>query len=462
MKWTKIDKDVKIYDNIYGFISLNVIEANILQHPLFQRLKNIKQLGFAYFVYPGATYTRFAHSIGVFELCNRFLSSLKTNSGESISKDDEKNLRMAALLHDIGHYPFSHVMEKFFGLNHELNGKHVIESSDIKEYLQSNGYNVDDICSIITGEYTGKKKNDMFMRQILNSDLDVDRLDYLLRDSYYAGIPYGRIDLENITRNISIDDGELVIERKSIRSVDHFLNARMAMYDSVYTHKTSLAFDLMFNQLITNLKEENAEDFDIKLPNKFEDLEGFKFLDDNSVLARIYKFYESASKMAPKPPSIQKILPLCEAFLFRIPYKLIFEKSSFLAREKADRIKDAGTSKKRAESIRRFSIELEDWLAKNIDCSFTILYKKGKPVNFSKGFPAIALSSDPGCEKWKYEAIRVINEDGSKSFIHEETNSILFFLSGYELYTIRVFYIKDEKNEEIESMWKKYIAQEAS
>ncbi len=144
-------------------------------------------------------------------------------------------------------------------------------------------------------------------------------------------------------------------------------------------------------------------------------------------------------------------------------YKLIFEKSSFLAREKADRIKDSGTSKKRAESIRKFSIMLEDWLSDNRDYRFSLLHRKGKPVSFSKGFPAIATSStDPLGEKWKYEAIKVKNfKDGTKSFIHEETNSILFFLSGYELYTIRVFCIKDEKNAEIEKMWEKSLAQEA-
>ncbi|MHA1372252.1 MAG: HD domain-containing protein, partial [Promethearchaeota archaeon] len=345
--WKKVDKPKKIFDNIYGFIELDKDEINIVQHPLFQRLKNIKQLGFSYFVFPGATHTRFAHSLGVFHLTKELLKNINTNrlsNSFELSDDDARDICMAALLHDLGHYPFSHTLEKtFFNKKHELNTKHVLERSKINNYLEENGYDTQKIYNIISGEYVGIDNNDLFLRQLLNSELDSDRLDYLTRDSYHTGTPFGKIDINNILRNALVVNGELHFDSKSIRSIDHYLNARVSMYDTVYTHKTSMIFDLMFAR-ICELLDEHTNFSDI-VKSHDVNIEKFQFFDDNMVLSKFYEIFIALKRKNGLNKEESGLLNLIKRFLGRDPYKLIFEKSSFFIRERAFNVRDPEASK---------------------------------------------------------------------------------------------------------------------
>jgi len=458
--WTKLDKGLKIQDNVLGFIELNKEEASLVQHPFFQRLKNIKQLGFNNFVFPGATHTRFAHSLGVFELLKRIINSLKnqTDSDEkSIMIKYEKELKFAAILHYIGHYPFSHVMESYFDKKHEKNGKDLLKKSDIDEYLKSLSCNTEVIYNIITGEFAPSNKNEFFLRQLLNSDLDADRLDYLMRDSLHTGVPFGSIDLDNIIRHAVLTDGFLHFNKKAVRSIDHYLNARVSMYDTVYSHKTAIAFDAMFNRICDIIAREHIIPFQEIIRDDSVNMEEFFQFDDNYLLSTIHNLYRIYKQKSSRNPTEEKDFDLISDFLTRVPYKLIHEASSFLMRDNAEKIRNHEQSKKIAKRIENFKVDLDIWLEEDPIRSSIVLIKEGKPLVFSKGFPQVnSEDSSDDKAKWKIESIRIIDpKTNQKDYIHDVTNSIIFFLSGYALRSIKVYSKNRQYENEIKSLWEK-------
>jgi len=250
----------KIFDPLYGLIELNDIENLIIDTPLFQRLRYIKQLGLSHYVYPTANHTRFTHSLGVFHITAKICSILQQQNSNLFNDYIIKNLKMAALLHDIGHFPFSHVLEfnnndnnfnklpDFFKKTHEELGIYIINNSYIKDILKKDSdYNIDLINNLIIG-------NDIAYNQILNKiinwELDADRLDYLLRDSFFSGIKYGPIDLNYLINNYRIyKEKKLVINEKASRSIENLLIARFSLYDRLYTHKTSCFFEFLLKKI---------------------------------------------------------------------------------------------------------------------------------------------------------------------------------------------------------------------
>ncbi|MHA1793252.1 MAG: HD domain-containing protein [Promethearchaeota archaeon] len=457
MEWKKINKPIKIYDSVFGFIELNENEADIIQHPLFQRLKNIKQLGFSYYVFPGATHTRFSHSLGVFYLVKELISNINNNSPNKISKDDEADIRMASLLHDIGHYPFSHCLESFFSpKKHELNGKEILKESDINDYLLEKSYNTEKIFNIITGEYIGKDQNDIYLRQLLNSDLDCDRLDYLIRDSHNSGTPFGNIDVDNILRNAVIIKGELNFYNKAIRSIDHYLNARVSMYDTVYTHKTSMVFDLMFSRICEILQDLKLINFKDIIKGHYPILESFLFFDDNFTLSEIYRIYRFFKRKHNLTSEENGAFELIKKFLARVPFKLIFEQSSFFMRKKnADYVRDPEQNKKISNKINNFNDIFSEWLVTNQEARSKILHGKPSDIIFSKGFPQLAM--DPSeKDKTKFESIKIYDKVQDKSeYIFNCTNSIIFFLSSFSLTHTRIYADNTEFQEKIQKLWEK-------
>lgn len=224
-------------DPVHGFITIpHELIFDIIEHPYFQRLRRIKQLGLSDYVYPGAIHTRFHHALGAFHLMRKALSILKIK-GHKITEEEELAACTAILLHDIGHGPFSHTLELSLLANvrHEHISKIYMDKLNI-HFKQK----LDLAIEIFQGTY--KKK---FLHQLVSSQLDVDRLDYLTRDSFFSGVTEGSISYERIIEMMNVHDGNLVIEQKGIYSIENFIVARRLMYWQVYLHKTVLCVEQM-------------------------------------------------------------------------------------------------------------------------------------------------------------------------------------------------------------------------
>lgn len=238
---------LKIFnDPIYGFIQINDERIfDVIEHHYFQRLRRINQLGLTYLVYPGAIHTRFQHSMGAMHLMKLALQSLREKN-VSISDEEFLSTQVAILLHDIGHGPFSHTLE-FNLLNkisHEEIG-HIITQKINKDL----GGQLDMAISILKNEYPKK-----FLYQLLSSQLDMDRLDYLKRDSYFTGVNEGVIGTDRLIKMINVINDQIVIESKGIYSVEKFLVARRIMYWQVYLHKTVLAAEQLLIKIISRAR----------------------------------------------------------------------------------------------------------------------------------------------------------------------------------------------------------------
>lgn len=239
---------LKIFnDPIYGFIGIpNALIFNLIAEPYFQRLRRISQMGLSYLVYPGAHHTRFHHALGSMHLMQQAIQVLRFKSVE-ITTEEEEGLLCAILLHDIGHGPFSHAMEHSIveGVNHEHISLLFMEALNHK-YKGKLSTAID----IFKGQYPKK-----FLNQLVSSQLDMDRMDYLKRDSFYTGVAEGNINSERLLTMLNVLNGELVIEEKGIYSVEKFLMARRFMYWQVYLHKTGLVAEQLLIKILQRAKE---------------------------------------------------------------------------------------------------------------------------------------------------------------------------------------------------------------
>jgi HD superfamily phosphohydrolase len=243
----QINKLKILNDPIYGFISIpNPFVYDLIQHPYFQRLRRISQMGLSYLVYPGAHHTRFHHALGCMHIMQKAIEVLRFK-GVSISKDEENGLLVAILLHDIGHGPFSHAMEHSIveDVNHEA-----ISLLFMNKLNDEFGGKLSLAIQIFKGDYHRK-----FMLQLISSQLDMDRMDYLKRDSFYSGVAEGNISSDRLIQMMTVVNDQLVIEEKGIYSVEKFLMARRLMYWQVYFHKTSLVAELILTKVLKRAKE---------------------------------------------------------------------------------------------------------------------------------------------------------------------------------------------------------------
>jgi uncharacterized protein len=234
-------------DPVYGFISIPYdIVFDMVEHPYFQRLRRIQQLGLSSMVYPGATHSRFHHSLGAMHLMYRSLEVLKSK-GHSITEEESQAAILAILLHDLGHGPFSHSLEGVLvqGVHHE----HI--SMLLMQRLQLEfGKPVEMAIDIFTNQYPKR-----FLHQLVSGQLDMDRMDYLNRDSFYTGVSEGVIGYDRIINMLDVHEDNIVVEEKGIYSIEKFLVARRLMYWQVYLHKTSLVADLMLKNAVLRAKE---------------------------------------------------------------------------------------------------------------------------------------------------------------------------------------------------------------
>ncbi len=242
----KINKTKIFNDPIYGFITIpSPLIFDLIEHPYFQRLRRISQMGLSYLVYPGAHHTRFHHALGAMHLMQQAIEVI-TSKGTPISVEEQEALLIVILLHDVGHGPFSHALESTIieGVSHETLTLMIMQQlNTIFEGKLSLAI------QIFTGDY-----HRQFMLQLVSSQLDMDRLDYLNRDSFYSGVAEGKINSDRLIKMLNVVEDCLVLEEKSIYSVEKFLMARRLMYWQVYLHKTSLAAELMLLKLIERFK----------------------------------------------------------------------------------------------------------------------------------------------------------------------------------------------------------------
>jgi len=242
-----LNKKKIINDPVYGFISIPTdLIFDLIEHPYFQRLRYIKQLGMTHLVYPGALHTRFHHAIGAMHLMGMAVETLR-NKGHAISDDEEEAVIIAILLHDVGHGPFSHALEEMIveSISHE----------DISSMLMNKlnlqfGGRLTMAIDIFTGTYTRE-----FLHQLVSSQLDMDRLDYLNRDSFFTGVSEGVISSDRIIKMLNVKDDQIVVEEKGIYSVEKFLIARRLMYWQVYLHKTVIAGEQLLAKILKRSRE---------------------------------------------------------------------------------------------------------------------------------------------------------------------------------------------------------------
>lgn len=256
----------EITDPIHKYIPITDLEKKLIDTEFFQRLRKIRQLAGAHLVYPSAQHTRFEHSIGAMHLAGLAAESL-LNKGYITCKEDVESLRIAALLHDIGHGPFSHLFEEVLRekksnkINHEIIGKRIIKETIIIDILEKYGYDGDYVCKLSFGE-----SQKMFYDEIIAGSLSVDIMDYLPRDSFFTGAEYGKVDYHRLISSLEVlSNGHLGIDKSAINSLESMLISRYQMFKAVYFHKTVRAGEVMLlHSLISADKQLNFSNFTIE------------------------------------------------------------------------------------------------------------------------------------------------------------------------------------------------------
>ncbi len=374
-----------INDPVYGFITIDhPLILQIISHPVYQRLRNIHQMAFAHLVYPGAVHSRLHHSLGAYHLMCTALNELKGKNIE-ITAEEELGAKVAILLHDVGHGPFSHALENELiqdvhhetisillmrKLNEEFNGK-------LKTAID-----------IFTDNYPKK-----FLHQLVSGQLDVDRMDYLNRDSFFTGVAEGVIGYDRIIKMLAVQDGQLMVEEKAIYSIEKFLVSRRLMYWQVYLHKTVLAAEMMLVKIIRRAKELIAGGHPVKAasdelnffllhPGPENDiqqhLETFCRLDDHDVMATIKNWGNH-------PDKILAILSrsLVERNLFKVKLQAEPFENSFVA-EKTKQVGDMLGINEKESSFFVFTGETTNTTYDPADERINILFKDGTVKDISR------------------------------------------------------------------------------
>ena len=357
-----------INDPVHGFIKIPYeIIFDIMEHHCFQRLRRISQTGLLSLIFPGATHTRFHHAIGAMHLMFNALEILK-QKGVKISTEEEKGAMLAVLLHDVGHGPFSHALENILMDNWHHEKLSLLLMEQLNEEFSGE---LMIAIQMFQGKYHRK-----FFNQLISSQLDVDRLDYLKRDSFYTGVSEGNINTQRILSTLNVLDDELVLDEKGIYSIEHYLVARMFMYWQVYYHKAAVLAENLLIKIMNraktlvsqNVKVEASENLKYFLYRESstqateEDIARFMELDDTDVLQAI-KSWKNHDDFV--------LSYLCKTVINRKFPKIIYSSTPF---------SDDLVWEKVRETNLHFGIENGDLLVDNIERNLLPYDKTKQPI----------------------------------------------------------------------------------
>jgi len=433
-----------ITDPVHSEISLSQLEVALIDTPSFQRLRRLKQLGLASYVYPGATHTRFAHSLGVFHVISRAIDAMVRRN--IFSEPERRKLRVAALLHDVGHYPYSHLVEfldrdpdraallargrrakaRIPYPDHETLGELVItKREDIARELRGAKIDPTEIARIVRGGHNKQKYN-----QLVHSTLDADRLDYLARDAIGTGVPFGRVDVPYLLGNLEVDKNDrLALRAKAATAAEHFVLARYFMFKAVYQHKTVFGFEAMMRQALTLLRAKG------KLWRDGSVVEG-TVSDPTEFLA----FHDGwIDKVIGDHVGIGGPLGrLCQALRDRRAPELIAEVSSLAAN---------GTSQ--AAELTRFHARRKDHIqAVAKKCGIPLecwLWEDPKQISFEKLGPFVDLDEASSVDQTDVaELLYILDERGRAQPLIQDRRSILHYLSRLRFKTARLYVVEDD------------------
>lgn len=301
----------EIRDPIHGYIKITREERDLIDSLFIQRLRRIHQLAGAYLVYPGGVHTRFEHVIGTMHVAGLIGQSIANTAG--LRDDDIQELRIAALLHDVGHGPFSHLFEEVLfertDVTHEDLSQRIVTESNIAEILRREGQEPSKISRLCVGKSGGQP----FLNQVIAGGLSADMMDYLLRDAYFTGVEYGKVDIQRIIDSLDIsDDGHMMLERAALYAFEALLIARYEMFKAVYFHRTVRAAELMLAHSM------NLADDELQL-TEISRIEKILRLTDEVVLQQL-------ADLSPHSPELKMAKKLALNYMHRKLVKCVFEK----------------------------------------------------------------------------------------------------------------------------------------
>ena len=439
----------RISDPIYGFVSLSKLETELVSSRIFQRLRNIKHLGLVHYVFPGADFSRFSHSLGACAAMTLILDTFKDN-GIKIEESDYRNLRLAALLHDIGHYPFSHPMEEAISnyyaagqyepksdgggkkdtnigaeksyIKHEAVGEIIISSDeDIVSILRGNNIDPNEIVSFV------KKGNSLPLAKLVSSDLDADRIDYLLRTAHHTGLPYGAIDFKYLISQARKNADESIhFTSKAVGAIDQFLLSRYFAYQQVSFHKTVIAFEYILGEALKILLDSRKIDCSKhSVMNMVKDGSWCEF-DDNKILSQIRVIKDSS------PDKNERLI--AESILYRRPPTLVAGHECLYKREKKNdfNLRHRHVSEKIKKWAEDFGIDEKLWfIRKNPGLVLTSI---GSQISIPS---SIKEKSDTGADY--LQSVQIISSTGESKSVVEVESSLMSILSNYAFSSLKVY-----------------------
>lgn len=394
---SSIIKNKKIInDPVYGFISIpDGIIYDLIEHSFFQRLRRINQLGLTHYVYPGAVHSRFHHAIGAMHLMHQAIDVLRSKSFD-ISDEEYEAACIGILLHDIGHGPYSHTLERCLvpGVNHEF-----LSSCFMERLNNQYGGALDLAISIFKGN--NKKK---YLHQLISGQLDVDRLDYLTRDSFFTGVSEGVIAYDRIIKMLNVYDNQLVIESKGVYSVEKFLLARRLMYWQVYMHKTAVCAEQILVKILERAKHLSHNGMELFATDSLKyflnnDLDRAEFSENNEALERFAALddFDIFSAVKVWCDCEDKILTyLCNALINRKLFKIELQSDEFdtnyLNEKKEDIAKKLGVKNAFDLSFLVFKGRLSNQEYNPDTGNINVLFKDGTLKDFASATDYLDLS----------------------------------------------------------------------
>jgi hypothetical protein len=301
----------EIRDPVHGYVKMTEVERDLIDTPFVQRLRRVHQLAGSYLVYPGAVHTRFDHVVGAMHVAGQIAESVAPTSG--IGPDQVQEVRIAALLHDVGHGPFSHMYEEVLAdrtdVTHEDISQRIVLETPIRDVLERNGFSAKKMSAFAVGKQRGRP---LFMNEIIAGGLSADIMDYLLRDSYFTGVEYGKVDIRRVIDSLQVAEGRLAVENAALYAFEALLLARYEMFKAVYFHRTVRAAELM---LVQSMKLAD----DVLGLTDLSDLDSYLELTDEIVLQRL-------ATLSPSTPELKEARRLALGFRNRNLVKCVFER----------------------------------------------------------------------------------------------------------------------------------------